>query len=128
MSFPCRTKRYGVNWIRIQAVKLRDGVVITASDITLRKRIELRTIFEGQHDSLTALPNRRVLKDRIEQAMLLTDRQKQLMSVFVIDLDGFKMINDTLGHAAGDETLVIVAGRLRRCMRAAGFCHSDGRR
>jgi diguanylate cyclase (GGDEF)-like protein len=102
---------------------LKDGVVITASDITLRKRIEEQTVLEGQHDSLTALPNRRVLKDRIEQAMLRTNRQKQLMSVFVIDLDGFKMINDTLGHAAGDEALVIVAGRLRRRFR-----HSDGRR
>jgi len=118
-EFPVQDKDVGSNWIRIQAVKLKDGVVITASDITPRRRIEERTVSEGQHDSLTALPNRRVLKDRIEQAMLRTNRQKQLMSVFVIDLDGFKMINDTLGHAAGDEALVIVAGRLRRCMRAA---------
>jgi diguanylate cyclase (GGDEF)-like protein/PAS domain S-box-containing protein len=118
-EFPVQDKDVRSNWIRIQAVKLKDGVVITASDITLRKRIEEQTVLEGQHDSLTALPNRRVLKDRIEQAMLRTNRQKQLMSVFVIDLDGFKMINDTLGHAAGDEALVIIAGRLRRCMRAA---------
>ena len=117
-EFPVQDRDVRSNWIRIQAVKLKDGLVITASDITLRKRMEELTISEGQHDSLTGLLNRRVLKDRIEQAMLRTDRQKQMMSVFVIDLDSFKTINDTLGHAAGDETLATVADRLRHCMRA----------
>jgi PAS domain-containing protein len=120
-EFPVQDRDVRSNWIRIQAVKLKDGLVITASDITLRKRMEELTISEGQHDSLTGLLNRRVLKDRIEQAMLRTDRQKQMMSVFVIDLDSFKTINDTLGHAAGDETLATLHARCR-------FRNSDGRR
>jgi diguanylate cyclase (GGDEF)-like protein/PAS domain S-box-containing protein len=105
------------SWIRVQAVKLKDGVVITASDITLRKQEEERTIFNAQHDPLTALPNRSVLQDRIDQGVLWAKRHGDMLGVFLIDLDGFKTINDTLGHAAGDETLITVAGRLSNCMR-----------
>ena len=105
------------SWIRVQAVKLKDGIVITASDITLRKREEERTIFNAQHDPLTALLNRSVLRDRIEKGMSLARRYGNMLGVFHIDLDGFKTINDTLGHAAGDETLITVATRLLNCMR-----------
>jgi diguanylate cyclase (GGDEF)-like protein/PAS domain S-box-containing protein len=105
------------SWIRVQAAKLKDGVVITASDITLRKREEERTLFNAQHDPLTALPNRSVLRDRINQGLLWAKRHRALLGVFLIDLDGFKQINDTLGHAAGDETLITVAGRLSNCLR-----------
>ncbi len=117
-EFPVHDKDVRSEWIRVEAVKLKDGVFITSSDITLRKREEERTISVGQHDSLTALPNRSVLKDRIGQGMLWAKRYSQLLGVFLIDLDGFKTINDTLGHAAGDETLVTVAGCLSQCMRA----------
>ncbi|WP_169315296.1 sensor domain-containing diguanylate cyclase [Terriglobus roseus] len=106
------------SWIRVQVVKLHDGVVVNASDITQRKEAEELMLSHGLHDSLTSLPNRRVLKDRIQQGIFRADRTRQLMSVFVIDLDNFKQINDTLGHAAGDETLVTVARRLSGCMRS----------
>ncbi len=105
------------SWIRVQAVKLRDGIVITASDITLRKLEEERTLFNAQHDHLTGLPNRSVLLDRIDQGLLWAKRHRGLLGVFLIDLDGFKEINDTLGHAAGDEALIAVASRLSDCMR-----------
>lgn len=105
------------SWIRVQAVKLKDGVVITASDITLRKQEEERTIFNAQHDPLTGLANRSLLQDRIDQGVLWAKRHSDLLGVFLIDLDGFKAINDTLGHAAGDETLITVAARLSNCLR-----------
>jgi diguanylate cyclase (GGDEF)-like protein/PAS domain S-box-containing protein len=96
------------SWLRVQVRKLKDGIVINASDITL---------YSAQHDPLTALPNRSVLRDRIEQGMLRARRYGLMLGVFLIDLDGFKAINDTLGHAAGDETLITVAHRLSNCMR-----------
>jgi diguanylate cyclase (GGDEF)-like protein/PAS domain S-box-containing protein len=106
------------SWMRVQAVKLQDGIVITASDITFRKREEARTNFNAEHDLLTALPNRRVLGDRIDQGLRWAKRHSGMLAVFCVDLDGFKAINDTLGHAAGDETLITVASRLSNCMRA----------
>lgn len=105
------------SWMRVQAVKLRDGVVITLSDITLRKREEERTVFRAEHDPLTALPNRSVLRDRVESGLSWAKRHEGMLAVFLIDLDGFKAINDSLGHAAGDEALIIVASRLTKCMR-----------
>ena len=116
-EFPIHDDDVRSSWIRVQAVKLRDGIVITASDITLRKLEEERTLFNAQHDHLTGLPNRSVLLDRIDQGLLWAKRHCGLLGVFLIDLDGFKEINDTLGHAAGDEALIAVAGRLSDCMR-----------
>jgi diguanylate cyclase (GGDEF)-like protein/PAS domain S-box-containing protein len=104
-------------WLRIQAVKLKDGIVITASDITLRKREEERTRHQAHHDPLTQLLNRSVLRERLEQALQWARRHNAMVGVFVIDLDGFKKINDTEGHAAGDETLIAVAGRLKNAVR-----------
>ena len=116
-EFPIEDRNVHGSWIRVQAVKLKDGIVITASDITLRKREEERTVHQAQHDPLTALPNRSVLRDRIDQGLRRAKLQGGMLAVFLIDLDGFKAINDTLGHAAGDETLITIAGRLSSCMR-----------
>ena len=69
------------------------------------------------HDMLTDLPNRALFLDRLEQAMLRGDRSGALTAVLFLDLDGFKRINDSLGHAAGDQLLIEVAGRLEDCLR-----------
>jgi len=73
---------------------------------------------QALHDSLTRLPNRRLFQDRVEHALARTYRRPEGVGVLFIDLDGFKYVNDTLGHAAGDQLLDAVAGRLRSALRA----------
>jgi diguanylate cyclase (GGDEF)-like protein len=69
------------------------------------------------YDPLTGLPNRRLFQDRYRQALLLAKRYSRKMAVFYLDLDDFKMINDSYGHAVGDELLKKVAARLLHCVR-----------
>ena len=80
-----------------------------------RTRQELA--FMANHDVLTGLPNRNLLHDRIEQALLQAHRSGEGVAIFLIDLDRFRNINDSLGHAVGDEVIVAVAGRLGRPLR-----------
>ena len=83
-----------------------------------RKRAEDQIRFLAHHDALTGLPNRSLLKDRLTQAILQTQRHNPWVSVVFIDLDSFKTINDSLGHTAGDDLLKIVATRMVGCVRA----------
>ena len=84
-----------------------------------RKLAEERIHFMANHDSLTGLPNRTLLKDRLSQAILYAQRYGRGVSVVFIDLDNFKFVNDSLGHNAGDELLKIIAGRMVDSVRAA---------
>ena len=111
-------------WLRDEAVLVRDaageplywqGVV---SDITERKNLEERLEHQAFHDPLTDLPNRRLFVDRLGQALGRTRRRKgRRVAVLFMDLDGFKGVNDSLGHEAGDLLLVVVAERLKRSLR-----------
>jgi diguanylate cyclase (GGDEF)-like protein/PAS domain S-box-containing protein len=82
-----------------------------------RRQAEERARHLANHDVLTGLPNRRLLKDRLGQALALAHRREKGVAVMFVDLDRFKIINDTLGHEVGDKLLVAVADRLKRVLR-----------
>jgi diguanylate cyclase (GGDEF)-like protein len=82
-----------------------------------RKQAEERIHFMANHDALTGLPNRTLLRDRLAQAVLHAERYDRWVTVAFIDLDNFKFVNDSLGHNAGDELLKVVAARMVDCVR-----------
>lgn len=86
-------------------------------DITERKLSEARIQNLAHYDGLTGLLNRTLFYDRLQQAMALAKRERHVLALFYLDLDRFKALNDTLGHAAGDELLKAAGGRLRRRAR-----------
>lgn len=88
-----------------------------ARDITERKFIEQQIEHQAHYDSLTDLPNRSLFSDRLEQAIKLAHRQQEKLAVLFIDLDKFKPVNDTYGHAIGDILLQQVAQRMHDCLR-----------
>jgi diguanylate cyclase (GGDEF)-like protein/PAS domain S-box-containing protein len=96
-----------------------EGVVATARDVTERKTFELQLTEQAFYDSLTALPNRALLCDRIEQALARARRRGTAIGLIFIDLDNFKRVNDSLGHQSGDALLIAAAKRLTTCIRPA---------
>lgn len=106
-------------FVTITAVKNNNGEVInyvaTYTDITERKVIEEKLNNLAFYDPLTHLPNRVLLADRMNQT--LARRHREIVAVCMLDLDGFKQVNDTLGHASGDQLLCDVAQRLQECIR-----------
>jgi diguanylate cyclase (GGDEF)-like protein/PAS domain S-box-containing protein len=83
------------------------------------RRLTDRLSYQAQHDALTGLPNRFLLEDRLQQAVAYANRRRSGLAVLLLDLDGFKYVNDTLGHQAGDQVLVEVSRRLRCAIRQA---------
>jgi diguanylate cyclase (GGDEF)-like protein/PAS domain S-box-containing protein len=94
------------------------GAVITFRDITERKALEEQLHRHAFYDSLTGLANRRLLVERLEQALLRSARDNQAHALIFVDVDRFKSINDSLGHVTGDELLVAIAARMRNTMRS----------
>jgi diguanylate cyclase (GGDEF)-like protein/PAS domain S-box-containing protein len=95
-----------------------DGYMFTAFDITERLRSQEYIRHVATHDSLTGLPSRILFRDRLDQALARAKRFGEQVAVMMVDLDNFKRINDSLGHHAGDEALILIAQRLRECVRA----------
>lgn len=108
-------------WLSINTIRGEDGSISKYaglfSDITEKKKDEERVRNLAYFDSLTQLPNRRLLLDRLSLAIAAAHRHQQQMAVMFLDLDLFKRINDTLGHDVGDQVLVEVAARLQSCLR-----------
>ena len=98
---------------------LSDQIIAIVRNITARKQAEETIRHYAYHDYLTGLPNRRLLFDHLELALAQAQRQEQIVGLFFLDLDRFKTINDSLGHAAGDRLLIEVARRLHGRKRAA---------
>jgi diguanylate cyclase (GGDEF)-like protein/PAS domain S-box-containing protein len=93
------------------------AVLLALMDITERKRAEARLAFLAQHDGLTGLPNRNLLRQQMDELLAHTRRSAEKVAVLVLGLDNFKAVNDTLGHGIGDKLLRGVAKRLRSSLR-----------
>jgi diguanylate cyclase (GGDEF)-like protein/PAS domain S-box-containing protein len=107
-----------VRWPGVAEGRLIEAATRFAGIAIERKQAEDRIQFMANHDALTGLPNRTLLKDRLAQAMSNARRQDRCVTVAFIDLDNFKLVNDSLGHSAGDELLKVVAGRMVDRVRA----------
>jgi diguanylate cyclase (GGDEF)-like protein len=108
----------GGRWVQSIRHRMPDGcMVVLRSDVTHFKEREHAAELLSQHDPLTGLPNRRLLPDRLGQALARGRRNAEIVAVLLIDLDEFKPINDKHGHEAGDEVLRLTATRLKGCLR-----------
>ena len=102
------------------------GVVIVFHDISAAKAVTIKMAHLAQHDYLTNLPNRVLLNDRIAQAITLANRHRTQLALLFLDLDNFKHINDSLGHATGDKLLQSVTKRLKECVRDSDTVSRQG--
>jgi len=111
-------------WVLSRGLAVRDEhgqplrIAGSMTDITRRKQTEARLLHEAMHDALTGLPNRNLFIDRLDLALRRFRRDpSRMFAVLFFDLDRFKHVNDSLGHAVGDELLAQIAGRLNNCLR-----------
>lgn len=136
MEYSCRSLT-GQQWFLMTVTPLADdgpdGAVVVHLDVTKEKQardalraVALATTHSAEHDFLTGLPNRMLLKDHLARAIALAQRYKRKAAVLFLDLDGFKLINDSLGHSVGDRLLQSVAKRLIDCVRASDTVSRHG--
>lgn len=110
-------------WLSVSAQPRSDvagavaEVICTLEDVTQQKVAEAELTLHNLRDSLTSLPNRALFMERLSRAILRSDRRKFFAAVLFLDLDRFKVVNDSLSHEAGDRLLVQVANRIRGCLR-----------
>ncbi len=102
------------------------GAVMVFRDVTAARALSLKTFHMARHDSLTDLPNKATFNDRLTQAVALAHRHRQQLAVLFLDMDRFKHINDSLGHAIGDRLLQCVAKRLLACVRSSDTVGRQG--
>ncbi|NPT42642.1 EAL domain-containing protein [Paraburkholderia sp. 1N] len=111
------------NQLFIAPVPNAEGVIThhigVINDVTDLIRYQEQLEYQANYDSLTRLPNRNLLRDRLQHALIVAQRQQKGVAVVFIDLDGFKNVNDSLGHSVGDRLLGVVAERLARCTRTS---------
>ena len=121
--------------LMLSPLESADGILVTAAirDISVRKAAEaaalkmtLQMAHSAEHDFLTGLPNRLLLNDRVGQAIALAKRHNYKVAVLFLDVDGFKHINDSLGHPTGDKLLQSIAKRLLGCVRASDTVSRQG--
>lgn len=117
-------------WLGISTVRDEHGVVVNYvgifSDISERKAVEAKIEYLAHHDTLTGLPNRLLLKDRMEQAMVHGERSGHKVALLFVDLDRFKAVNDSYGHQVGDILLREAALRLQSCVRESDTISRHG--
>ena len=91
--------------------------MLNSRDIGDRRALQDQLTYQAFHDPLTSLPNRALFMDRLEHALIRADRREQAVALVFLDLDNFKIVNDSLGHQAGDQMLIAAAERLLDCVR-----------
>jgi diguanylate cyclase (GGDEF)-like protein/PAS domain S-box-containing protein len=122
-----------VRVIEESAAPIRDaiggitGIVIVFRDVTAAREMEHRVLHQATHDALTGLPNRAMLNEQLAHTIALASRKQWQVALMFIDLDRFKVVNDSLGHAVGDQLLQQVAGRLQAAVRESDLvCRQGG--